>query len=573
MPTESLPPLDGPSQVDTAQQHVVHGLLTALLGASPEDTSRRVHDIFSYIDRQCGTSFRGSERAQSGTASPLPETEVARTKAPLATSRAADSVLLAEPPGTTPQSIHPGNRFRSVATVLVRHWRAGIGGLAAAAVVVFAVVSFFQHTPSARADDALLRAAALTFVWLPDIDPFLSDNPAALQAQLDEIEDYKRQRDEILRKAAAAPTAQARANASDPAYFPWARAYRLLRDIGRFDEALAEADACLKFMDDIGYPLDSSGWYKVVIDDLGNIYMASADFPNARKAYLTSIDVRIEGDEQLARRDKWAPDFPQRFTSPVHSLTPLYRSMVLLCIAEGKFEEAHEWRQRADYAFRDYFEAICRANGIAVPDGADALTAFQATPPIFQNPPASLTQEDVNHYTEMYKGFVPDIGPVTKLREYLLVSARLALAEERISAAEETLRTARTVPYLPCHDESRLDFNEPLLAARIAIAQGSYESALDAIDQAQLHTGPPIVSDSANNRPISQARLAELTLLKGVALLGLDESNPEGRQLVEKALAVPAKLAEGLPPERREAFMKRFESWQKLADEVRRNKP
>jgi tetratricopeptide (TPR) repeat protein len=573
MSTESLPPLDGPSQVDTAQQHVVHGLLTALLGASPEDTSRRVHDIFSYIDRQCGTSFRGSEGAQSGTASPLPETEVARTKAPPATSRAADSVLLSEPPGTTPQSIHPGNRFRSVATVLVRHWRAGIGGLAAAAVVVFAVVSFFQHTPSARADDTLLRAAALTFVWLPDIDPFLSDNPAALQAQLDEIEDYKRQRDEILRKAAAAPTAQARANASDPGYFPWARAYRLLRDIGRFDEALAEADACLKFMDDIGYPHGPSTWYCVVLGDLGNIYMAAADFPKAREAFLASIDIRIEGDEQLARRDNWASDFPQRFTSPVHSLTPLYRSMVLLCIAEGKFEEAHQWCQKADDALRDYFGAICRANGIAVPDGADALTAFQATPPIFQNPPASLTQDEASRYEAQYRGFAPTIQDVTKLREYLLVSARLALAEERISAAEETLRMARAVPYSGCHDESRLDFNEPLLAARIAIAQGRYESALASIDQAQLHTGPPDCSDIANERPIAPARLAELTLLKGAALLGLDEKSAEGAQLVEKALAVPHKLAAGLPPEQREAFMKRFEPWQKLADEVRRNKP
>lgn len=53
----------------------------------------------------------------------------------------------------------------------------------------------------------------------------------------------------------------------------------------------------------------------------------------------------------------------------------------------------------------------------------------------------------------------------------------------------------------------------------------------------------PTVYAAANS-----ATLAERTLLEGVAMLGLDENDARGAQLVENALSVPRKLAQGLPP-------------------------
>lgn len=569
MSTESLPPLDGPSQVDTVQQHVVHGLLMALYGASPEDSGRRVHDIFSYIDRQCSTRFRKSEEVLRRTASPIPESEVAHTK-PLATSRGTDSNPLTEPPRTTPQITHSKTRFRSVSKVLVGHWRASIGGLAAAAVIVFAVVAFLEHTQAARADDALFRRIAIQFVFLPAADPFLSDDPTALANRLAEIENLKTERDKFVRLAAKAPDEKAHNEAGNAAMQPWQGVYRRLRDLGRLQEALIEAQELIAYIQADAVLRNPQGSLKSTLADVGNIYMAAADYPRARQAYMESIDVRIRGTEEIATRDRWAPDRPDRFTSPVHSLTPLYRSMILLCIAEGKFEEAHQWLQRTEDAFRDYFAAICRANGISVADGLDALTAFRTNPPIFQNPPTSLTQEDTNRYEALYRGFVPTIQHVTKFREYLLVSARLALAEERTSAADETLRIARSVPYSGCHDESRLDFNEPLLAARIAIAEKRYHDASTLIAEAERHTGVPPCSDQANNRPIASARIAELTLLKGVVLLGANDKDEEGAQLVEKAISVPMKLAASLPFGQREAFLNQFQPWRKMAEHLGR---
>jgi tetratricopeptide (TPR) repeat protein len=460
--------------------------------------------------------------------------------------------------------------FRSAVTPVVRHWRAGLGGLAVAAGLVIAVVSLFQHAPTARADDALLRTIALRLVLLPDLDPFLSDNPAALQALIDEVGSSRRQRDEAVRLVAEALDDESRSKATESALQSWAHVYRRLRDLGRFEEALAEIHQCIHYCRTTPAFGGESGWYHVVTADLGHLYLSMADLPNARRAYQQSIDAREKTRQAFLSRKDNPVSVPGRASNEAFELGPLYWSMSRVAIAEGNFEDAHKWLQRSDHAFRTYFAAVCEANGMTCPADGGALTAFRATPDVFQAPPERMSGEEHDRFAAQYKGFVPSTGLTTKLHAHLYFTACLALAEGNVSTAEQTLRVAKGVPLSYCADEDRLDFFEPMLAARIAIADRRYKQALDFIAEAEQHAGLPPCSDIANNRPIAPARIAELTLLKGVALLGVDETSADGRQLVEKALAIPEKLAAGLPAEQGEAFLKQFEPWQRLAEANRR---
>jgi tetratricopeptide (TPR) repeat protein len=461
-------------------------------------------------------------------------------------------------------------RLRSVIRPVVRHWRAGLGGLAVAAGLVVAVVSLLQQVQTARADDALLRTIALRLVLLPDLDPFLSDNPAALQALIDEVGSSRRQRDEAVRLVAEAPDDESRSKATESALQSWAHVYRRLRDLGRFEEALSEIRQCIHYCRTTPGLGGESGWYLVVTADLGHLYLSMADLPNARRAYQQSIEAREKTRQAFLGRKVNPVSIPGRAGNEAHELGALYWSMSRVAIAEGDFQDAHKWLRRSDDALRSYFTSICEASGTTGPAGGDALAAFRATPDVFQAPPEHMSGEEYDRFAAQYKGFVPSTGFSTKLHAHLYFTACLALAEGNVSTAEQTLRAARGVPLSYCADEDRLDFFEPMLAARIAIADRRYEQALDLIAEAEQHAGLPLCSDTANNRPIAPTRIAELTLLKGVALIGVDETSAEGRQLVEKALAIPKKLAAGLPAEQREAFLKQFESWQRLAEHASR---
>lgn len=242
--------------------------------------------------------------------------------------------------------------------------------------------------------------------------------------------------------------------------------------------------------------------------------------------------------------------------------------MSRVAIAECDFQDARKWLQLSDRAFRTYFAAVCDAGGTTCPADGDALAAFNAIPPVFQAPPERMSDDEHAHFAAEFKGFVPSTGLNTKLHAHLYFTACLALAEGKVSTANQTLSAAKNVSIFYCTDEDRLDFYEPLLAARIAIAEKRYQDALDHTSEAEKHTDLPPCSDIANKRPIARARIAELTLLKGVALLGLDEKSAEGAHLVEKAMAVPVKLSLGMPSEHREAFLEQFEVWQRLTAET-----
>jgi len=451
---------------------------------------------------------------------------------------------------------------RSALSPVARHWRASLGSVAAAAVLVFAAVAFFQYAQPARADEALLRQIAIRLVFLPIADPFVSDDPSALASRLAEIDQLKVERDQFLRFAASSSDFEARQKANHDTMQPWHGVYRRLRDIGRFDEAIIEAQKLIAYIQADTDLRNPHGPLKSTLADLGNIYLAMSDFANARAAYAASI---AERQEYVRVTSLDPPEHPDNIGNPIQTLVPLYWSMSNVAIAEDNLGEAREWMDRGDEAFLGYFAGICCSNGIDIPDNAGLVAAYRAAPRECQTPLEHPSEAQLAAFAATYHGWKPNSGLVTKLRAHLYYKARLALAEGNTAQAQYELDAGRTVAYYACHDEDRLDFNEPLLAARIAIAEKRYREASALIAEAEQHTGLPSCSDQANNRPIVSARIAELTLLKGVALLGLNQSDEEAAHLIEQALAVPEKLAAGLPVEQRKTFLSQFVEWTKLA--------
>jgi Tol biopolymer transport system component len=102
--------------------------------------------------------------------------------------------------------------------------------------------------------------------------------------------------------------------------------------------------------------------------------------------------------------------------------------------------------------------------------------------------------------------------------------------------------------------------------------------ALAAVEKASAHTGWVRVARSGEDpvavdtRPIGALARAELDLLHGAALLGLhrdDKDVSEGGPLVEPAVQVPQRMAEAMNDDQRAAFLKQFESWERLAERTR----
>ncbi len=155
------------------------------------------------------------------------------------------------------------------------------------------------------------------------------------------------------------------------------------------------------------------------------------------------------------------------------------------------------------------------------------------------------------------------------------------------------LRQAADLPYFQFRDECHLLFAEPLEAARIAILSGDYIEALTRLAVAESNVTETVVADSGGNvlhkPPVQSARRAELQLLRGAAMLGLEWASraqagtsattsarsqttttpsreAEAQALITQALKVPDQLAADLAPAERAQFLKQFDAWRKLAE-------
>jgi tetratricopeptide (TPR) repeat protein len=163
------------------------------------------------------------------------------------------------------------------------------------------------------------------------------------------------------------------------------------------------------------------------------------------------------------------------------------------------------------------------------------------------------TQAAVQQFRDQHRGYsgsLPSFTAVVLMRAHLYHEARLLRFEGRYDEAAQALARAKQVAYFPEADEYRLPFAEPLEAARIAIAQGNYQTALGHLDVAAHNAGSLEVPGDPNlsQREIAPARRAEVELLKGLALLGLEEQH-EARVKKRMAEAAERRLEAGAEKE------------------------
>lgn len=454
------------------------------------------------------------------------------------------------------QAVHgPTHRFR--------RWVVGLGGLAVAASIILAVVVTYGW----RAQRAFAQLA--TSVAQRPIDESLLDsllavtNPAVAQKLAAEIESATQRRDAALARLSDATTLEDR-RAAEKAEddLVWARVhrYRGLRDIGRFDEALAEChaavqEASLRTASDDGW----QSWLFTHLDDLGSIHAAQGEYGLALDAYRKSIALRIKFVGE--------PNTAERIMSRANTLTPLFWRLSYLAMIQGDYAQAQQALDEAEVALRLYTDGLLAAGGGALAQSATLVEAFRALPAEFQQPPQWPTGEDEERFAALatrYGGFQPCSAIIVKFREHYLRVARLNRVRGDFEAGAQAFRAGRSIPYYGDRDESRLDFFEPLESTRIAIAQSRFDDALTEIAAAEQR----IEQLNFYGRPLGLAARAEFEMLKGVSLLGKNRRSQVGKQLVRRALALPRRIADSLPPEQQARFLKPFESWDRLLNQV-----
>jgi DNA-directed RNA polymerase specialized sigma24 family protein len=189
-----------------------------------------------------------------------------------------------------------------------------------------------------------------------------------------------------------------------------------------------------------------------------------------------------------------------------------------------------------------------------------------ALPPEYHQPRAEYTEDDLRAWPA---SFSPGRSLAAWLRTTLYHEALLRRAEGDYAGAQAALDRAATVQDYPDAGEFRLPFLEKLEAARLAIIRKNYSDAYQAVRQAgeSVNAYPSQLTGLApavNRLPPKPMELAELSLLEGIARLGMNAKDPRGRELIETTLGVARTLAANLPPNQRQAFLSQFVAWAKL---------
>lgn len=450
------------------------------------------------------------------------------------------------------------NRPVHAATHRVRRWIIGLSSFAVAASILLAVFMVYGW----RAQQAFAQLA--TAVAQHPIDESLLNSllaitdPAAANKLATELADATQRRDSAvarLAEATAAGDKAAAAKATDDLL--WARVdrYRRLRDVARFDDALAE---CQTAIAEATQRLPNSEWLRwlfIHLDDLGSIYAAQGDYEQARNTYNRSIERRREFVGE--------PNTAASITEYANSLTPLFGRLSFLSMMQGDYAGAQRSLDDAEAALRGYMDGVLAGSGRPISPSAGPFEAFQALPAEYQRPLESPTPEDERGLDVLageHGGFRPASHIIVKLREHYFRVARLRRVEGRYDEASSALQTARAIPYYRNREESRLDFFEPLEAARIAIAQARYDEASTELDTAERQLDQP----NFYGRPLGVVARAELEMLNGVALLGKNRNDQQGKQSVMKALEIPRRVGAVLTPSQRDRFIRQFDSWTNL---------
>lgn len=504
---------------------------------------------------------------------------------------------------------------RRMASWLRPHpWALRGAGLAAAMIVLAVIVPLAWRAAEREAFAAAATKVALTPIPEVQFELLEGDALRAREAAIATARETLAALRAEAERAAREDTPEEAQAAAHRVLMPWKDVYRPLRDLGRWDEALAEMHAELDYMqtgnNPTGQPLASPDWLSVLLLDLGSTLEMMGDYDGARESYLQSIEERRQmaeaGFAWHSAHDGERYARARRIETCVGTVVPAYWRMSYLAALAGDLPEARHWHALAEACLRDYFVGACeaaaqqdseqRAEASGGPQSEpeapargpgwygrparelSLLEAYNAAPREFREPQLDYSVPEQDAFARSYNGFIPASAFVSKLREHLYHEARLCRMERNFAGAREVLTAAARLPYDAVSDESRLMFSEPMEWARIAIAERDYAPALAKLAEAERNTGPiplwdPTTANDVSKPPIPPLGVAEMQLLKGAALAALNRSaaeRDEGRRLVEHALRVPQRMSDALPAHRQPTFTQQFGTWKALIDTPRR---
>lgn len=457
------------------------------------------------------------------------------------------------------------SRIRRAAFRRARRWLTGCAATAAAVSLAALIFFSINRTASVARAEPLQRAAVqLVSLFLPADDPVLLFDADAARQRAADVEAALMERDRLragMVEFAGDPPDAGSQNACADLMIAWQRAYYGMRALGRWDDALEQIDAALEYCRANPTGREWPDWAAVCLYDLGNTLAAAGDLAGARAAFLESLDVRR----------RWLVDTstPERMVlSRAFQLAPVYWSLSTLALLRHDLADARYWQQQSDAAFRAYLYAGCVANGAAVAAGAPLTELYAALPVVLREPPELITEAESDAAAAGLGGFGPKPSIIAHLRDHLWREARLLRLEGKLGEAAAMLASAEALPWYKLHAESRQDFLIPLEAARLAIARRDYRAALARLVEAERNTGPLSLADRSgadvSSPPIDALGRAELDLLRGVALLGVNPKDQTAVGLIRRAVGLPRRLAAQLDEADRPAFMRQFAAWEEL---------
>ena len=336
-----------------------------------------------------------------------------------------------------------------------------------------------------------------------------------------------------------------------PPWIPWTKLYRNWAALGKWDEAFSVIQEFLHYAERLESQPDRYSMYYTVLSDLGNFYLAIADYDRAREYYERSLD-RARDYQEWFHRPGHSPDpRPHALDLALATgLSPRFWMLSTLHATQGDTRRAWGYVNQAEEYLTAFFVKECAARKLDIAPDASLPELCQAV------------VEDGDEGLR---------SPVVMVREHLLYRTRLLRIDRDLDAAAATLQLAQTLPDNPFADGSRLDFNEPMERLRQAIARGDFAAALDAADEAGERLGPRHFDDEIlSHPPIGLLARAELQFFRGLARAGLDPKDPEALTLIESAIKVVDQSATALPQDQRERFSNRFTEWQHVLNELRK---
>ena len=329
----------------------------------------------------------------------------------------------------------------------------------------------------------------------------------------------------------------------------WTRLYRNLRAMGKWEEALAEAQAFVAYAKRQNAMPDRYSPYYWSLNDLGDMYQALGDYENALACHREALHAGRDYHEWFHRTGRSGDRRPHALESALAcALAPRLWKLSTLAAAQGDQRTAWDYHEQAGQLLTDFFQKDCAFRGLTVPPDATLFDLCMAVAPVGDR-----------HFKT----------PAVLVRQHLLHEAMLLRIDRKPEAAAETIERLQAIPDYPRADDFRQDFRIPMEELRIAVARGDYAAALSAADEAEQHTDMRYREGYPFQGPIGTLARAELRFLRGVALAGLDPKDPDALGMIESAIEVVEQSAASLPETQREQLLQRFANWNKTANWIR----